>query len=288
MIDHNEKMNLVFAIDDNYFLPFLVALKSILLNNISSNLIVHLFYKSLSRGNLNRLNHFERIHKIEVQRIFFSENLTKFSIDSGWPESNFIRLFVPYILKLDRYLYLDADIIITDDISKLYYLDLHDHPIAASIQPGYSEYRKKIGLKLKNENRYLMSGVLLVNVNKYKEKISIKMLFSELQRLIINGSLLPDMDTLNSIVANDFLELDEIYHSFNLDRNYENTPLVLHYAGSLKPWHFFYQGPYKSYYNVIRKEIPFFFKRLTINALKQYIHPKLPRAMVNLYRRMKR
>lgn len=285
MNNQKEMMNLVFTINDAYFYPFLVVIKSIILTNNSNLIVIHLFYQSLSERNLNRLDYFESKNKIEVQRNVFTEDLTEFSTNSGWHESSFIRLFLPYVLDLERYLYLDADVLITGDISKLYYMDLKNFPIASTIQPGYFDYRKKIGLILKDENRYFMSGVLLVSVSRYREKILLERMLLELRRIIGNGSLLPDMDTLNSIVENEFLELNSIYHN-TTTTHYEVTPLILHYAGSTKPWHFFYQGFYKSEYDRIRKEIPFFYKRLSINSLKQYLYSNLPRAMVNIYKKV--
>lgn len=279
-------MNLVFTIDDNYFYPFLVTLKSIIFFNNHNNLVFHVFFKSLSKKNLRRLDKFESINVIKIQRNIFKGGLAEFSSNSGWPESSFIRLFLPYILDLDRYLYLDADVLITGDISELYNLDLKDYPISATIQNGYSEYRKKIGLNLKDDNRYFMSGALLVNPSNYRDKISLERSLLELRRLIDNGSLLPDMDTLNSIVENNFIEIDEIYHN-TVNSYHEHPPLILHYAGSIKPWNYFYDGNYLDDYKKVMKTIPNFKKRFSIHAAKNYLYPKIPDIVIKFYKRIK-
>lgn len=149
------------------------------------------------------------------------------------------RLFCAFKLpkSVEKILYLDADMICTGDITELYNIDYEDKIWVAcrdnGIQPKDLER-----LELPLDYEYINSGMLLVNVKKLRENYSEKQMI-DLIRKNKDVLIYPDQDFINKIFKDDIKIINEKYNLIAKDVRYKNLnekPLIIHYAGSAKPW----------------------------------------------------
>jgi UDP-glucose:(glucosyl)LPS alpha-1,3-glucosyltransferase/UDP-D-galactose:(glucosyl)LPS alpha-1,3-D-galactosyltransferase len=81
----------------------------------------------------------------------------------------FIFIIVNYLsLRIDKLLYLDADIVCNGNISELTEIIFHNNEIAAVIQEGGKAKFKSIDISNTAE-KYFNSGFLLINIQQWKK-----------------------------------------------------------------------------------------------------------------------
>ena len=178
----------------------------------------------------------------------------------------YYRLLMQDIMKAyDKVLYLDSDLIILDDISKLYNVDIGDAYVGAVVDVDFAgcynggdPERKKYfskNLKMDSPFHYFNSGVLLMNLVQFREN------FTSKQILDIAESkewLFPDQDVLNILCENHVYYLDMAWnvmmnwknsiscrievakkaphHMFNNYMKSRENVKIAHFAGFQKPW----------------------------------------------------
>lgn len=149
------------------------------------------------------------------------------------------RLFCAFKLpkEIDRILYLDADMITTGSLSELYNIDFENNIWVACRDNGI-QIKDLERLGLPADYKYINSGMLLINLeklrNNYTEKDIIQMIYDNQSVLIY-----PDQDFINKIFKDDIKIVDNKYNLVAKDIGYkklEEKPLIIHFAGSVKPW----------------------------------------------------
>lgn len=150
------------------------------------------------------------------------------------------RLFCAYKIpeEVEKILYLDADMICTGDIAELYDLNFDGKTWVACEDGGIQE-KDLLRLNLPLDYKYINSGMLLIDVKKlrenYTEKDMVNMIRENEKFLIY-----PDQDFINKMFSNDIKIVDNKYNLIAKGVRYKNLkskPLIIHYAGSTKPWH---------------------------------------------------
>lgn len=150
------------------------------------------------------------------------------------------RLKLSSLTDIDKVIYLDSDIVVLDDISKLWDYDIDDYLLGA-VEDKYSPLMC-CQANLSDDDIYVNSGVLLMNLKKFRELSIENAIFQKLRET--NYS---DQDVLNDICRTKILYLPLKYNlmvttddpnSFvsRKDEYFESlkTPTILHY--SIKPW----------------------------------------------------
>lgn len=162
-----------------------------------------------------------------------------------------------------KVVYLDCDMIICQDIAKLYDTQMGDHLIAAAIDPDFAgqcnmktsdmkQYCQKT-LGIENPFTYFQAGVLVFQVQEMRKTITVSKLLEMSDTGIYRFS---DQDILNIVCKDRVVYLDMSWNVlFDCDHfrwhqviqyaphdlldAYENArkmPYIIHYAGFLKPW----------------------------------------------------
>lgn len=257
-----------FAVN-NYYVPYLATtLKSLILNsNGAHNYDILVFSKDLSAQNMDLLRSMTTtdnisIRFIDLQKIFTSKvHLTAGHIT----EETYFRLIMPKIMeKYNRFLYMDADLIILDDIFELYSMDMHNAPLAATEECLFSAlinlcdvqereyFTDKLGIK--NLDTYFQAGVLLFDVRQYNaNNMSEKLM----QRAHSYNYHMMDQDILNEEFNKSYIRFDVDWNyaplqGHMIEKNYLDKmtpyirgiytsvvkPRVIHYADRRKPWLF--------------------------------------------------
>lgn len=191
-----------------------------------------------------------KIEFIEITNKLF---LKYFGHDIHVPEQYeyYARLLVPYLLppQINVILYLDADIICLSDFSEIFEINIGEKIIAAREDVGYKKFNsimisrgtsiipnyKELGIS--GESSYFNSGVMLINVQKWKsELISNKVLdltFNNTKHVI-----LWDQYGLNISLIEKWFNLEEKWNVMHCSK--ENDTIVFRHFAKDKPIHYKY------------------------------------------------
>ena len=156
-----------------------------------------------------------------------------------------------------RLIYLDADIICKDDILSLWQTDLQGRVLGAVRDWGEDGSCGRIGLK---NGRYFNSGVLLMDLVKWRQQKLTQKLFRWLEQVGNTKILWGDQDALNGVIDGWFTELPKIYNGIvinNTTLNEELDVVLVHYIDYIKPWHIYYMdsGAKELYWEYVKKSL---------------------------------
>lgn len=230
------EIHIVGGIDDRYAQHLGVTFASILAN-VSPGITVHLYVLSAALSLDNR----QRLEKTAVDLgasiRFLTVDASLFDhlpITGHINKAMYLRLAIPDTLPahVEKAIYLDSDIVVTENIAKLWSTDIGQFAVGA-VHDEFASYRCR-SLSLP-EGQYFNSGVMLMNLSRWRtESIGAKVLAYVAGR----GRTLhfPDQDALNAVLAHDWLELPS---TWNADMKYwtsEKPPAIIHYTDVCKPW----------------------------------------------------
>ena len=238
---------LVFACDAAYAMPLSTTLRSIVENNRSGwPLEFHVLSDGLSeyiqRRVLNSIPEGSAtIRWVPVDLAPFRE----FSTISHISKMTYARFLIPYIFQdtLSRVLYLDADLLVLDDLGPIWDTNLEGAVLGAVLDGLDSQLKSsKPGLEKAPKVRdYFNAGVLLIDLDRWrKERISEK----SIEYLIGHPkSPFSDQDALNVACDGFWKKLDprwnfqEFYEKKKISNmSQEQRPGIIHFVTSLKPW----------------------------------------------------
>lgn len=248
-------MNIVFCTDNNYLMHLASAIESILAHHSSGTVR---FYIVVNNCTLWDLEIFASV--ISTQLITFIEDTSlderPLFTNRHISKATYQRLFLDYLLpeKIDRFLYLDCDVVVTGNLNELYQLELEEFFIAAA-----PEYDARLLFDKSRKPTYFNAGVMLVNRKLWRrEGIS-----EFLEHLVLTERetlTFWDQDALNAVLMGKWLPISNKWNVTALYfRNkrmmrknrtedvYSDTRIV-HFNASLKPWHYRLRHPYKSTY----------------------------------------
>ena len=233
---------LFFAVDDNYVNFLRITLESIM-ENASKDynydvVVLNIGLKEESKRLLNKYNN-ENTKIIyfdvrdKIQKI--SQNL---SLRDYYSKATYYRLFIADLFpQYSKALYLDCDIVVLGDISKLYNHDLKDNLVGAvpdgavQITEEFIQYVNK-GLGIKEEN-YFNAGVLLMNLDEFRKE-NIEGKFVDLLNKY-SFKIAQDQDYLNVLTKNKVSYIDDSWNVMPLGNHVKPVNLI-HYNLSFKPW----------------------------------------------------
>ncbi|GAA0169735.1 glycosyltransferase [Lithospermum erythrorhizon] len=172
---------------------------------------------------------------------------------------NYARIYLSNLLPshINRIIYLDSDLIVVDDIFKLWKIELNDHPIGA---PEYclanftmyftsrfwSTHWSKLFKKSNSKACYFNTGVMVLDLEKwrimgYTKRLEYWMRVQKMYRIYELGSLPPFL----LVFAGDVQGVEHRWNQHGLGgdnleglcRNLHPGPVsLLHWSGKGKPW----------------------------------------------------
>lgn len=152
--------------------------------------------------------------------------------------------------EVEKLIYLDYDVVVLKDITPLWNLDLGDHLGAAAEDPLSREHAKalsqraeSLGLEYSHGNRYFNSGVLVLNLRRWRELDVANLLESQFRGHRPHQQF-HDQAELNMLFSEDFLGLSAAWNVIEVS-TYDLTrvpdlepdqlnPKILHFAGREK------------------------------------------------------
>lgn len=245
--------SIVLAADNNYLEQLLTTIKSICYHN--KNIQFYLFNRQISEEWFTGLNRYLNKINCEVIDVKISTNnlLNYKTLPHISSETTYYRYFIADVIKSDKVLYLDSDLVVNGNLDVLFDIELDDDIFIAATLDDLA----KNNHNLENFN----AGVLLINNRLWKvQEISRKAI--ELSNLYTNQVSDGDQSILNLLFGNKWLKLNPLLNYLVgaeyiylregkrelICRNQDELPFILHFNTAYKPWLPFYDLPFRAYY----------------------------------------
>jgi len=233
-----------FAVDNNYA-PFLGVTLQSLISNASPEYrysIYVLTTKDIDEKNEKCILDFQRedfsIHFVSLQKKI-AQIKEEFQLRDYYSMETYNRFFIAGMFpQYDKVLYLDCDIIINDDISKLYNIELGNNLVGAVPEAIvvdmeiFGQYvEKTLGV---SRYDYFNAGILLMNTKKFREE-NIENRFITIMKTF-KFRVAQDQDYLNVLCKGKVVKVDTTWNA-TASKKYAQLPSLVHYNLSFKPWH---------------------------------------------------
>lgn len=246
-INYDEKIPVFIIASEDIIEQTIVTMLSII-SNTNSFVEFHLIENSrmkISEKNKKYLNKLIREYKNFSFKIhtMYEEDFKEFNLSqTGYvPLDTYFRYNIPLLdKKIKKSIYIDYDLIFTDDISKLYNIELGNNYVGAvNNAEGFywTPFIKKVvsKLNLKNPEGYFNTGVLLINNEKWlSDDIPHKLYNATLE--LSNHIDFADQDILNVVFEDSNVKLPVTFNTHPNKVTQEHLPAIIHYVGAQKPW----------------------------------------------------
>lgn len=304
-------ITVAFASDDGYA-PYLLVAVSSFLNHLPADRVatvvvmdggISAYYKDrlqeiVQSGHSRASLRFLPVAELDAQLdAFFSRRGNKGRV-TAWSYTAYYRLFLSSLLPdCSRLLYLDVDVLICDDLSKLIDLDMQGksvgtvQDVSLCCDLSTKAERARLSSSGHDMNRYFNSGIMLIDLDKWRAVPSfidkVEEVFCALPDLMY-----PDQDILNYMFRDDMICLEKRWNFLTTQIESNTLPPecaeyrddivkreafgIIHYAG-VKPWKDAESCPLASYWwrearragvegDIIRREMQLVRKYLLAKA----------------------
>ncbi len=292
-------INVVFASDNNYAQHTAVAMASVLVNTkVPQKVRFYLIDDEIQNENKAKITktvqnlggsvEFIKIKNSRLEDCYVSGELSR---------ASYFRLDIANILdeSIEKIIYLDCDLLVYDDIEKMWQLDMGGKPVAATCDLGIMasarvRRQKNQFIGLPFDAPYFNAGVLMMDLKQWRSGN-----FAESIIALATQNKYPnhDQDALNKFFMNNWQEIplrwDVIPPVFNLFLKIVTkpalrkkaieaklNPAIFHYAGGYKPWEYeIHEGFNEKYYEYLKltefkdAKMPQFDKRRKNRSIKR-------------------
>ena len=255
-------MHIGLGIDQNFGAFAGITITSLVHNNIAHDLHIHIIYDQLLDQDMHRLKQAEQLYRnltLHFYQLVSTEGMTFVVPDGHITQAMYYRYLFAELLphSIERIIYLDSDIICQGDILPIWQSDLQGRVLGAVRDWGEEKSCTRIGL---TSGRYFNSGVLLMDLVKWRESNLTGRLFQWLREVGDIKILWGDQDALNAVIDGEFAELPHEYNRIVINDTVlraTDQDLIVHYIDYVKPWHIYYVDcPEKElYWQYVRKSL---------------------------------
>ena len=264
-------LHFAFCVNDGYVPYICVTINSIIVNNKDYSVTIYVLSDYISPKGMRLLNEVVSKGNANLQVHIVDDTILK-GLKDTWSIYTWYRVLLPKVLSEDvhRVLYLDADTLVTADVSDLFKMDMTEKAIAGSIDILSFDSETFERCKYEPEKKYLCAGVMLMNLDYWRE--------NELTKKIVEWGKendarikFPDQDTINYICRNNKIILpmrygilgvyfvDKVFYEqpyLNDLKECISSPAIIHYAGE-NPWkielsNHLYQDEWEKYNSMLR------------------------------------
>lgn len=238
---HQDTISIICICDNHYAILLAALIKSVEINHLTDEkLEFYIVEDNISSKNKARINTAKKndtiIHWLEMKQCIPTG--FKLPIDkSSLPLNIYVRLFIPSFIKeekIKKILFLDVDMIMLEDVSKLWNTDIGTN-IVAAVQDQFIQVVDKWGgitnyeaLGIEKESKYFNAGLMLIDLKRWRAE--------DLTNKVIDAitkykefALFQDQYGLNVALANKWFELDPLWNRFAYSE--EEKPYLIHFTG---------------------------------------------------------
>ena len=269
VIPSSKKAVPVVLAANDYYAPILCtcleSMKEHMTRETQYDIVV--FHTNISKHNQDKVGSiFDGMLNVRLQFVNISSIVADYKLYAREhiTTETFYRFLILDIMKdYDKVIYIDCDLVVNEDIAKLYQIDMGNNLIAGTLDADFIgqlnipwattlDYSKET-LKLKDPYKYFQAGVLVFNVPEMRKKTSVKELLEIADQDLYRYS---DQDILNVLCQGRVTYLDLrwnhifdcygervknviVWDPVNLYEQYmeaKRNPYIIHYAGFCKPW----------------------------------------------------
>lgn len=235
-----------FSSDDNY-MPYLDIAISSLIANASKDyeyriiiLNTGLCEENIAKVKQNECKGF-KIDFFDISK-FVEDIKSRFKSVYHFSIVTYYRLFIASIFtEYEKIIYLDCDLVVLGDISKLYSIDPGDNIFCAVpdvFVKNTSEFRRYTSMAIGiDPEKYINAGVLLLNLKNFREN-HIEEKFIKLITEYDFDLLDPDQAYLNYLCRDKILHLENSWNNMPGNLPSEGEKNIVHYALYKKPWQY--------------------------------------------------
>ena len=237
----------IFFTTDDAYIPYLDVAVSSLIHNASPDYTYRIIVLNtgIRQENIDLIKRNEK-EGFAIDFVDISEQVegiqSRFKNVYHFSAVTYYRLFIASMFpQYKKILYLDCDLVVLGDISRLYHTDLGDNIIAACPEmyvrstPEFRLYAEKaLGV---DPSSYINAGVLVVDMDNYREA-RIEEKFVELITRYDFDLLDPDQAYLNYLCDGRILVLPNGWNKEPLPIPCEGELNLVHYALYKKPWQY--------------------------------------------------
>lgn len=249
-------MNLLFSIDDSYVHQLMTTFYSIHVQHPGHCFNVYVLQNEPLKEEKLLSNFINHLGSEYYPVIIDDTMLTRMPEKRWWTKAIYYRLLAQEYLPTDmtRILYLDADILCINSFYDLYQEDLGEDLYGGAshsrITLNVTEPFNKLRLQNFEADRYINTGVLLMNLPAIRETVTMEAINDYIEdnhRLL----MMPDQDIVNGLYGDRIYQLDDKVYNFDTrysmiyhlltEGEWDNNRIIaetvfLHFCGKDKPW----------------------------------------------------
>jgi lipopolysaccharide biosynthesis glycosyltransferase len=254
-------LSIACAINSDYVLPLLVMLTSLKEHlRPSYQPVLYLIHRDVSEDLLAIISRL-----VETRAIVTSpESVAALPHHVNFPPEAAYPLLLAELLPetLDRILFLDADLLVLDDLAELWETSIGERVLGAAPDaaipfcgsPRGVKNRGKLGIP--EDAEYFNCGVMLIRLKEWRKRNVTRRAYGYLQDVGREVDFL-HQEALNAVLWNDWLPLDSRWNLLAslAGRRYDQSgsdswrsPGIVHFAGRFKPWRAPIGGPFNRQY----------------------------------------
>jgi lipopolysaccharide biosynthesis glycosyltransferase len=233
-------IHIALTFDDNFWAPAYATMRSVcLFTRRRADLVFHLCHRTLTPEHRADLEAITAEFPVELRWYDLDASELFRDVAGRMPENKrlsnivYARLMIDRLVGPDvqRVLYLDCDMLVRDNIEKLFDIDMEGKPIAA-VRRDLKGNRDIFDIA----DPYFNAGMVLIDVGQWRAADIMGRMEQALKDGIMQR-IYYDQDFLNLVFSNNWLILPWRWNTIDARHAHEGLdPAILHYTGEAKPW----------------------------------------------------
>lgn len=252
-------INISCTINSTYTQHFGVMCASLFEHNPQHQFEIFLIYDHIAEEEKEKIEMLFQKYQQKITFISFKLNdlIAKYPLSNHAHYANYYRLFLTELLpqEVKKVIYLDCDLLVLTDVMPLWEMnekEINRYSLWA-VSEGTSEPKAQ-ALGIENPENYFNSGVMLINLQKWREENLLDKFMSFVQSYPEKIELW-DQDVLNA-VCKDYGLLPSAWNTKSCQNIKKKKIYILHYTGIHKPWHYLSKHNHKNLYFKYLKKTP--------------------------------
>lgn len=268
-------MDILYTTNDAFIPQIATGMCSIFENNKHiKEITIHIISDGISQDNKQKLTMFCHTYNRNINIIELGDISTyfDFSFDTlGWNNVILSRLLLDQLLPktVNKIIYLDGDTVVIDSLDELWETDMQNFVIGGSIEPTVDKKRKN-SLGIPENQPYINSGVLLINLEKWRNENTGKKII-EYYKAHDGKLFAADQDAINGTLHGQIYIFSPKFNFYTIHSYYPykmlkkltspaayiseeifkdafDSPTIIHFLGEDRPWRAGNNHPYKDKY----------------------------------------
>lgn len=256
--ENQADFHIAFGIDKNFARGMGILIDTIHVHNAEEKILVHVFTDGIDQSDLDKLKQLTIYPTIRIKIYYIDINVfKKLPTTLAWSYATYYRFIMGKVLygKVDKVLYIDADILCIGSLTELKKIDMDDNIVLAISEEGQFNVNR-LGLK---QGKYFNAGALYIDINKWNNEQIAEQAISLLQKNPEKYTYL-DQDVLNILLDGKTRFIDRkwnyLYDMRKMNSELPKGVIFIHFIGD-KPWQKWSEHHFMvKFYNQFAKKTP--------------------------------